>query len=105
MSMEHRLYGRQSCDVPVSVEVPGGNSYVCRVRDICRDGMSIENASLYLRHGSFVKLADPHERGRLGYAVVVHSREGRAGLFIDGDVPQVRSFMSRLITNHGRRSK
>lgn len=98
--MEHRCSPRTECDLPATVKPRTGHRKSCIIRDVSHDGMLLDTGETWFRVGEVVLVglacdAVPHEEYWLR-ALVVHSRAGYAGVWLDEKDDQTHSLMLQL---------
>lgn len=86
--MEQRLFRRRTCDVPVTLQVPGTASIHAVVRNLCRDGLLVQSAARRIPVNQTVRitLEDADTGHAFGaWATVVHTTDGCMGLHLERD--------------------
>ena len=98
--MGHRCSPRTECHFPATVKLRTGQPGSCIISDVSHDGMLLSTGEAFFPVGELVQAglpcdASPHQEYWVR-ALVVHSRAGYAGLWLDEKDNHTHALMLHL---------
>ncbi len=105
--MEHRLSVRRSCVVPLVIRYRDETLPTCLTHNCSRHGLLVSTGEVELPRGAAVEVKFPDSSSvhhLKGWALVIHSQPGRAGVWFDEANKSIGDHLRDLLERSSRLS-